>query len=104
MRAQSLTQRCLAAFPSRTPGVAVNLSCSLEALSGFPSGAISANHIAKRDPLVLRKPAVVDFARNDANSVERSAWFGPGDRMLGNSIPYGDPDSALKNTFSSWRA
>jgi hypothetical protein len=24
--------------------------------------------------------------------------------MLGNSVPYGDPNSALETTFSSWRA
>jgi hypothetical protein len=24
--------------------------------------------------------------------------------MLGNNVPYGDPDSALETTFSSWRA
>jgi hypothetical protein len=24
--------------------------------------------------------------------------------MLGNSVSYGDPDSALETTFSSWRA
>jgi hypothetical protein len=24
--------------------------------------------------------------------------------MLGNSVPYGDPDSALEIMFSSWRA
>jgi hypothetical protein len=24
--------------------------------------------------------------------------------MLGNSVPYGDPDSALETMFSSWRA
>jgi hypothetical protein len=32
-----------------------------------------------------------------------SSWrasSGPGDLMLGNSVPYGNPDSALDSTFS----
>jgi hypothetical protein len=44
---------------------------------------------------------IIQISTSATALVERRASPGPGGQMLGNSVPYGNPDSA---TFSSWRA